>query len=315
MQTRRAGISSRVLLAALTLVAGCRGDVDPTPVETAPPGEGAIAYRYNREYVFVATRSTAVVIAPFTFRATDSGDALQRVGQAWLARGTTWDRFLDASHQTSRAGGVWRIVPVGPLRVIAGGPVELEALRYDEGERRLRLDFEPNATGWNQGGDTSFRSIEGRLWIGAESFAGRILEVLHVDQAQPDGWPRGRDADLIYLVAGDTLQMVLSGGPAPDAERYAWIRQGAGDRLLAPGEIRRVETRPLQEARRDVPRRWSVDLVEAGMRVELEALGSDAVVGPERGGRRTIEVRYAVTGTLTTIDAEATVSGMVLHTQ
>jgi hypothetical protein len=307
-----------LLASALLLAAAC-GDVADAPGET----EGATArveapsYRYHREFIFVAERGEALLIVPVAFRSTDLGTELDRGVRAWLARGGTWDRFVDETGRTSKVGGVWRVVPIGDLRITVGGPAELESLRFQRGERRLRVELDAPLTSWSQGGDTRFRLLSGRVSIGPEAVTGSILEILRVEPTLEDGWPPSQDFDAVFLTSGDSLQVLVADrvGGESEGEGYAWVRTRSGERDWGHGEIRWLEMRPYQEARRDIPRRWSVRIPAAGIEGELESVGFDAVLGPERGGRRAVEVRYSVTGWLEIQGEVRTVAGMIRHSQ
>jgi hypothetical protein len=302
----------------LLALAGCGSNGDSiAESEGAAVPEARAAFRYHRDYVFVAPRADPPLVVPFSFRSTDTGTQLVRASRGWLARGTTWDRFLDERAETSRAGGVWRVVPQGDLRVDAGGAAEVEALRFQHGERRLRLQLDAPLTGWHQGGDTRFRLIAGRLSIGAESLGGPVLEVLRVERVLDDGWPPGEDFDALFLTSGDSVQLVLAeriGGGEED-RGFGWMRNPRIERTWDDAEIRWLEMRPYQEARRDIPRRWYFQIPAAGIEGELDAVGFDAVLGPERAGRRAVEIRYSVTGFADLDGNRLPVVGTIRHTQ
>ncbi len=209
------------------------------------------------------------------------------------------------------------MVPQGGLRVTAGGPTELEALRFAQGERRLRLDIDSPITEWNEEAGVRFRLIAGRLGIGTETFTGPVLEMLRVDQTDPDGWPAGLDADAIFLISGDSLQMLLTrstGGEGEDTG-YAWTRTASLERTWDRAEVQRMELQPYQEARREIPMRWRFRIPAAGIEGEVQAAGFDAILGPERGGRRVVEIRYTVEGVVNLEGKQRPVVGMIRHTQ
>jgi hypothetical protein len=80
-------------------------------------------------------------------------------------------------------------------------------------------------------------------------------------------------------------------------------------------QIRWIEMRPYEQARRDIPLRWSLRVPGAEREGEIEALGFDVVVGAERAGRRAVEARYTVEGWVSVDGVRTTVVGMVRHTQ
>jgi hypothetical protein len=122
------------------LAAACSPSPDSLDERAAESGAVELpSVAYYREYIFVASGEAEPLIVPFSFRTREVGEELDRQARGWLARGATWDRFLDVSTRTSAAGGVWRVVPHPEVRVIAGGAAELEGFRFELGERLLRL--------------------------------------------------------------------------------------------------------------------------------------------------------------------------------
>ena len=76
-----------------------------------------------------------------------------------------------------------------------------------------------------------------------------------------------------------------------------------------------MEVRPYQEARRDIPRRWTFRIPGAAVMGEVSAVGFDVEMGPERGARRALEVRYTVEGWVEIGGERSDVTGMIRHTQ
>src|SRR5690606_34225011 len=105
-------------------------------------------FHYHREYVFLAPSPEGAVVVPFDFQAAQSGGEIEREVRAWLARGEVWDRFLEESTLITGAAGVWRVVPQGDLRIRVRDPGEVETLRYDSGDRQLRVDLHAPLTQW-----------------------------------------------------------------------------------------------------------------------------------------------------------------------
>ncbi len=300
------------------LLIGCGGS--PEPPEDPPDGDAPAApsYTYFREYLFVATSGEGALVAPFSFYTREEpGEGFLRGARGWLARGETWDRFIDQNRSMSSAGGVWRVVPIGDLRLAAGGPTELEALRFEQGERRLRLDLHAPGSGWNQGGQSRFRLVEGALSVGLEEMDGTILEVLRVERTLPDGWPPGEDYDAIFLASGDSLHLYTARArsEAGAGDAFTWLRMGGREQGWSSADIRWTEMRPYEEARRDIPRSWSLRVAPGELSGEVTAVGFDAVLGPERAGRRAVEIRYTVEGIVEVQGVTYPVRGMIRHTQ
>ncbi len=300
------------------LISGCGGS--PDSPEALPNGDppAAPSYTYFREYLFVGTSGEGILVAPFSFYTRERPEeGFLRGARGWLARGETWDRFIDESRSMSSAGGVWRVVPIGDLRLAAGGPIELEALRFEQAERRLRLDLQAPTSGWNQGGQSRFRLVDGALSVGLEELDGTILEVLRVERTLPDEWPPGEDYDAIFLASGDSLQLYTARarGEAGAGDAFAWLRVNGREQGWNSAEIRWGEMRPYEEARRDIPRSWSLRVAPGELSGEVTAVGFDALLGPERAGRRAVEIRYTVEGVVEVQGATYPVHGMIRHTQ
>lgn len=272
-------------------------------------------FRFTREYVFLSTESGAPVLAPFAMVATDDGERLHRRWYGWLARGAQWDRFLDDSRVTSRLGGVWRVLPTREMRVIASGPSEVESLHYEQGGRRLRMVVGDPLSDWNQGGDNRFRILEGSLSVGAETTGGIIFEMLRVEQTESDGWPSPHEVDAAFLTSGDSLQLLMSDAPAEDDASFTWVRTPIEDRALPGGEVTWLEVEPLDDARRDIPISWTLTNEAVGLTGELRAIGRDVILGPERGGRRAVEIRYSVEGAIEVSGESWPVTGTIRHGQ
>lgn len=316
-QKRRRSIAILLLFP----LAACGPSPDPVEDEQEGAPVAASQYTYFREYIFVGSDADDLLVVPFSFHARETAtDGFVRGARAWLARDETWDRFLDQSREASGAGGVWRIVPIDDLRLDAGGPAEIDAIRFEQGERRLRLDLAAPMGGWNQGGESRFRLVESALSVGAEQIGGTVLEVLRVERTLADGWPPGRDYDAIFLTSGDSLFLYLGETIGQEQEQgaeagFAWLRRDGREHAWASGEIEWTDFRPLEEARRDVPNSWSIRIPAGEITGEVVAAGSDVMLGPERAGRRAVEIRYTVEGFLAVEGVQIPVQGMIRHTQ
>ncbi len=273
--------------------------------------------RYTREIVFLGRVNGEPTVVPFSFRTVAGTAELERGALAWLGRGATWDRFLDETHTSSPVGGVWRIVPQAGLAVIAGGPTQLQALHFERDERRLTMDIRAPETPWIEAGGTRFRLLDGGISWGGEATGGSLFEILDVDRMLEDGWPPSQDFDAIFLTSADTIQLVIAEGldGVDDDGSHAWIRTNRGDSSSTAAEVRWLEMRPLESARRDVPASWSFRVPDFDIEGTVEAVGYDVLLGPERGGRRAVEIRYSVEGWFEGEAGRRTVLGMVRHLQ
>lgn len=288
-----------------------------------PADEGATApepgWRYERGITFVGLNEAAVA-APFAFRVKPQGERHEREMRAWLARGETWDPFIDVSWSAAPTGGVWRVVPHGELRIAAGGP-GLEALWYDSGGRRLRLELGEPQSGWQGGDRKRFRLLDGTLTVGSEALTGIVVEELQVTPAPAAGATAPSTAyDRLVLLDESGFRLYLlheriAGESAAGAEGTSWAYIAGAEDAYQEAAVEWVEVRSVEEARRDVPLHWRFESAEADVAGEVTAIGYHTTVGAERGGRRAVEVRYSVEGWLESGGERVEVRGVVRHEQ
>lgn len=310
---------SILIVAALVTLGACNRANEALEVADSDNAvsDPASPFSYSREYVFLTSTPDGPMVVPFDFSARERGEKIDRSVRGWLARGPVWDRFLDESVETSAAGGVWRVVPTTDLSINVGGTAQIEAIDFDRGERHLRLELSSPLTEWQQGSETRFRLVQGRLTIGTEVVSGPVLELLRYERTLEDGWPPDQDFDALFLSAGDSTQMLLAETLSGDGQGggYAWLRTPTAERTWDDGELRWLEVRAYQDARRDIPIRWSYRIPGAEVAGELESLGFDATLGPERGGQRAVEIHYTVSGWMEIGGERRDVVGIIRHTQ
>lgn len=293
-----------------------------TEVPDDERGEEASAdeqvWRYNRAITFVSWAGGEIAAAPFSFRTSPRGQRYEREVGAWLANGSTWDRFLEEAWSSQATGGVWRMVPHGELRMAVGGS-GVEALWYDSGGRRLRLDVGDARSTWLGGERVRFRLLEGSMSVGSSRRSGVVVEELQVLRPTATG-ESGLVHDRMVLLDQEGFALYLlhereAGAPAPDPAATSWAFVRGGEDAVQEGRVEWIEMLPVQEARRDIPLHWRFEAPELDLRGEVTALGQDASIGLERGGRRELEMRYTVEGWLERDGERVEVKGIVRHAQ
>lgn len=292
----------------------CRPAEDPATAGGTET-EAAAPWRYDREFTFVGLREESALAVAIAARASPTGDGLDRSLRAWLAHDSTWDAFVDERWPAAAAGGVWRVVPRGSLRFTADAAGSVESLWYSAGERRLRIALEDALSDWHGGERERARLRAATLALGSERLDGVVVEEMEVDRAPARGSAeQGRDR-IVLLGADGTTFYIRAEAPL---DRSA----GTGRLIMAPGEpatagarVRWLEMRPLEEARRDVPVRWAIEVPAAGLIGEVEAVGQVVVAGEERGGRRAVEVRFTLRGWVERYGDRTTVAGEARHEQ
>jgi hypothetical protein len=309
------------LLAAIILLCACDGapslDVRRDAVDAL---DDAPRPRHVREFVFVGSREGEPLVAPFRFTTVVQEEEHARQARAWLAHGSGWDGFLDESFISPPAGGVWRVLPRGPLRVIAGGPAEVQALVYRRGERVLRLELQDAIAVWNRQDRLAYRFFRGQLAVGGEVTRGTVLEMQRATVTAGGERESLGEFDWLVLSDGADLQILVAealGGERDPERTYAWTLVAGSEGHWEEASARWIELRPHEPARRDIPTRWAFSIPGAMITGEIEARGYEVEVGPERAGRRAVDVRYTVVGWVRVGQEaeERRVFGMVRHTQ
>lgn len=297
------------------LLAACGPSEQGQPTSESA-GSAASRWRYERGITFVAWNDPALA-APFAFRVRPRGDRQEREIRAWLARGETWDPFIDTSWSAPATGGVWRPVPHGELRM-AAGPAGLEALWYDSGSRRLRLELGTPRSTWQGGDRKRFRLLDGTLTVGPEAVPGLVVEELQVSAAPAPGSPAVAYDRLLLLDANGFRLYLLherTAEGAAEGESTSWVFTGGTEDAYQEAHVDWVELRTLEEARRDVPLHWRFESTDADVSGEVTAVGYHTTIGMERGGRRAVEVRYSVEGWLESGGERVEVRGLLRHEQ
>jgi hypothetical protein len=305
---------------AVVLLAGCRA---PEPAQTTRPPEPADTTApqtvHAREFLFVGERAGVPLVVSFQFATVEQAPGLRRSVRAWLAQGPQWERFLDqAADSPSAAGGVWRIVPQGDLRVIAGGPHEVEALVFRSGERQLRLAPAILRATWAPREDLQYRLYEASVEVAAQPLRGSVLEAYRVLRGDPEFVVAGGAVDWLFLTDGRDIQLVLAESldPQPSPEKtFAWVVRPEEERTWASAEVRWLEMMPVEAARRDAPVAWSLRVPEAGLSGEVHSVGWDLQLGPERPGRRALLLRHNVEGWIEVGGERVRIFGYLRHSQ
>ena len=275
---------------------GCDSNAPARSGRFAGADSAAVAQTYIREMIFVGQRQGLPLVAPLAFRTIDTGRTRGREVRGWLAHGPRWESFLDERWSGAPTGSAWTIVPHGDLEVAAGGPGEIEALWFERSGRSLRLEIDGVLGEWSRGPTARIHLFAATARVGGEPTRGAVVELLRLRRVREDD--PGPTSQLL-LTSGDSLTLLLVSGPGRDAaepQSLAWLRNGDGTREWSDLRLEARGGKALQEARREIPRSWILSVPDAGLRGHVWALAYAAELGPERAGRRGVEVRYTVTG-------------------
>jgi len=304
------------LLLALVLLVACE---TPLPEEAVADPQGpADSYpRYIREMVFVGRAEGEPLLVPFSFEAIDRGSDVGRQARGWVAHGESWEMFLDEEWEAGPTGSVWRLVPVGPLRVLVGGAAEIEALSYRREGDELRLAVRGTQLSWQRVGSSRFRILGGTLRHRDREVEGVIVEAQHLRSPSAEQTEPPALVDWSYLTDRTGEHQLLLVTPSRDDEgRYgtlAWARDEEGRQSSDWLNVTWTEVLTVEAARREVPMAWRYDAPELHLTADIRHVGHHVDVGAERRGRRVVSVRYTVRGTLNTPEGETEVFGIARH--
>ena len=214
MSAMRHPLATVILMAGLT---GCRAEPPPQGVDDASPPElgadGNLQGQvYERAVVFTTSVGDSTLIVPWLFGARTRPGGVTRTARAWLARGGEWEPFFQESWETPPTRVPWRLHPRGGLRLVVGEGEALEALLFEEGRRRLEVEIGGTRAEWNGSQGETFTVADGAAVLSEQRLPGLVLDFAraHRGESPPPG-------DWMFLISGDSLQVVLSGKDEPSA--------------------------------------------------------------------------------------------------
>jgi hypothetical protein len=295
------------LLLILLAACGSEGRRDPSP--GGGRDSATVAARHARELIFVGEWRREPLVAPIVFRTVEGDSVRAREIRGWLARGKRWETFVDEQWTAPAVGSPWTVVPHGDLRIAAGGATGVESLWFDRAGRSLRLNIAQVLGQWNRGSTSRLHLLGGRLSVGGEPTRGVVVELLRI--RRPSLEEPGISQQLI-LTSGDSLLLLVDRGTGRgrDGGSFVWLRDGSGAREWNAMRVQTRGARALPDARREIPRAWTVTVPEAGLTLDVQGLGFAAEIGAERAGRREVEARYTVRGWLEREGRRTPVSGL-----
>lgn len=260
-----------------------RRGAEPSTLETL-----AVPAFYERRMVFVEEGAGRPVHAVLGFSVADSGDATRRRAHGWLFR-SDWAPVLDEAWSMRPMREPWRLVPHGPLRLIAGTDERIEALIVDRPGTPLRIMPGTELATYATAPTLEYVLRQARMRVGEEEHVGVLLDLQRVrplgdSAAGPD---TGRE---IVVAAGEDTRLVVVDGMAAWIERGEPLRTVEGVRLVA-----------------SAPDRWRIDAPGSGVSGELEVVGADTA-----GDRTRV---HAVRGWIERAGRRRDVAGTVLATE
>lgn len=292
---------------------GPRGQNVPADTLAHPQPRPAETRIYERRIAFLAAVRDSTILIPIFFTARTGADRVDREIKGWLARGGTWDAFLDAAWHTPPTRAPWRILPHRSLRLVVGLDDALERIRYREGVRDLEITFGTPLAEWTGQRGEWYRAHRASARVAKQPFSGTLVDMTRA-RAEHDPPP----GDWIFLIAGDTLQLLLE-DPNPsqrsDSTYRAWARLRGDDYQWPNVRVTWSRTRAFERARRDVPAAWTFLSEDQALAGTIEARSSDLVALQSTAAQLPVQGLYEVRGNVRIGDLRTDVIGLVRHLQ
>ncbi len=312
------GVAALILATALLGTGGCES---PSPELEAPSPDSvaaevesvrSIERLYERALVFQAEGvDSALAVSWLVDHELGSG-LVDQHARGWLLRGGIWDPFFDSVTTYPATDTPWRILPVGPMRLVVGERDRIDRIRFAPGDRMLDFRVEEAGPEWSGARGGSFRVLGGSIVLGDRRFGGRILDLSRTSQPS-DGTP----GDWVFLTSGENLAVVLQ-SPVQTREVNGfegWALMGGEEIRWPQVTLDWAESRPFDRARRDVPVSWTLRSSEGELSGVMEVRSAQLNTLEGSGPLLPIDGLIQVAGTLVIRGVEYPVRGVVRHQQ
>lgn len=312
--TRRIG---RLLTFGVLTLMACSAEEPQEPVTGDPDDQGPVAgnFReriYERNFVFTTLTGDTAFLVPWLTTARTRPGGVHRTARGWLARGGTWEGFYDQSWQTPPTRVPGRMLPHGSFRLLVGPEDAVLSIIYQEGPRELELSLASVLMEWVDQRGESYRLMDASVYLADQRVDGLALDMARVRDS--DEVPAG---DWVFLVSGDSLQMVLESptrvGPGEEGAYRGWARLDFRDLRFGSVTLDWGEVSAFQPARQDVPVAWTLTSTEGDMEGVLEVRTTQIQAGEGEGPVLPVDALFDVTGTLSIEGGDYPVRGLFRH--
>lgn len=307
------------------LVPACGDDVplplpDERPAPEAapdaePPAEVEAPVSLERAVVFLAQETDPTLSVPWTFRTRRAGDQERRLRGAWLARAGSWEALTTEEEEGPATRGPWRILPGRTIRLLMGPVDALERLVLRTPTRQAEAAPGMLLSEWSGPSGEIVRLHRGTFELPGEEREGFILD-LTLPAREEDLTP----PDWIFVHGGAEFQAAfLETSPVADPRspgRFrAWTRVAVREAVWPEIRVEWDEIRAFEDARRDIPVRWTLSSPGLELEGELEAEGSHLTAGGGEGPILPLDGFFQVRGEVRVEGEAFAVIGLLHHRQ
>jgi len=308
-----AGITLALVIAAACTAEAPRdaaiGDRDP-PVETAaPPTQSRV---YERRLVFLTLDADSTLAVPWFFTSRSDPEGVTREIRGWLVRNGSWEPFFREGWRSAPTRAPWRQLPRGRLRLVVGLGDALERIVYEDGPRQLEVGFGGLLAEWTSPSGGVHRLHEASAVLSNRRVNGVLLDL---NRTRPPGDTHG---DWVFLVSGDSLQMVVDGvrpSQVPLGGAEGWARLDFRQLTWPRMSLEWSEVRAFERARRDVPTRWRIQAADGSVEGTLGAVTNEIEAGRGSGPLLPVYALFEVEGDVRIDGVTYPVRGILHHRQ
>ena len=191
---------------------------------------------YDRRLIVLGPGEELPTGAIFDFAALSDSSVVERGIRGRLIDGAEWVPLMDSVWEMDSMREPWRLVPLGPLRLIVGDAGELDALVFD-GEQMVRLETGSVIAEYSPDAGTQLVLRQGQLRLGDEPIQGILLDAqlaraITRPRAQASGAAQRSGAGQAPGAAGsdsvpaDSAEESIAPTPAPDTADADSTRTG-----------------------------------------------------------------------------------------
>lgn len=320
---RRPGDAGLLLIALLAT--GC-GEVESGSEHTGGEGAETMVEEmaadsepgpwHERSFVFVSADTDSVIALPWTFHTRQVGEREVRERDAWLGRAGAWD-VLASELDTGRArGDAARILPGRALRIRVGPGDAVAALSFRTPEEEIEAVPGLLLAEWTGSPREVVRFHRARVDLGSNGSEGFLMDLSSRGELEADA-----ASDWIFVHGGDFLQAAFRElphtieaevGPRP---YRGWTRIAVRNREWPGIQLEWAEVRSFEDARRDIPVRWSLSSQDGELTGDLHSVGSHLSAGEGEGPLLPVNALFQVEGQIRLLGDTVDVVGILRHRQ